>query len=163
MQKNSFLEDVSPWSNHRVLMWEALELTKESSKPVVEFGAGDGSTKFLRQYCLSNNREFFSYESNAEWAEKCGSIHVDNWNKDSIYFPMSVVLIDHAPGEHRHEAIAILKDLADIIVVHDSEPAATGYMLDKIWHLFNFRYDLQSEGAWATMLSNKIDISTLII
>lgn len=169
MTREKFLEGVGSWDNHRVLLWEALELTENTltedrDYPVAEFGAGQGSTPFLRQYCLENNRKFVSYENNVEWAEKCGSIIIDDWNMADIYKPYSVCLIDHSPGEHRHEAIAILKDLADIIVIHDSEAEATGYMLDKIWPLFKYRVNcknINGKGAEASAVSNKIDLSRL--
>lgn len=162
MTKEDFLKDVGSWSNHRHLLWDALEATSRSMFPVAEFGAGEGSTPYLRQYCQEKGREFFSYESNEEWAEKCGSAFIEDWNKADIWRYYSVVLIDHAPGEHRHEAIAILKDMAGIIVIHDTEPAATGYMLDKIWGLFKYRVDFQSDGAWASAVSNSIDLTNLV-
>jgi len=30
-------------------------------------------------------------------------------------------------------------------------------MMDKIWHLFKYRVDVKSKGAWATAVSNTID------
>lgn len=165
MKREDFLHGIGSWDDHRLLLWEALELTKESKLPVSEFGAGDGSTPYLRKYCEDNNREFFSYESNKEWAEKCGSIFVEDWNASELYKNYSVVLIDHAPGEHRHEAIAILKDKVDIIVIHDTEAAATGYMYVKIWGLFNSRVNCIQKngkpGAEASAVSNKINLSGL--
>lgn len=137
-------------------------MTVGSPYPVAEFGSGLGSTSYLRDYCIYNNRLFYSYDSDWDWAQKMGSRHIDDWRAaEDIYKRYSVVLIDHAPGEHRHEAIAILKDLADIIVVHDTEKGAGGYMFDKIWPLFIYRYDLAGEGAGATALSNKIDLSAM--
>ena len=162
MNKEEFLKDIGAWDNHRVLLWMALERTKDSHLPVCEFGAGDGSTPYLRKYCSENNREFISLESVAQWAEKCESLHIPNWVTADVYKNYSVCLIDHSPGEHRHEALAILKDKVDILVVHDSEAAATGYMLDKIWYLFKYRVNCRSiigEGAEASALSNTIDIT----
>jgi hypothetical protein len=162
MTRNEFLAELGSWSDHRVLLWESLEKTKDSKLPVAEFGAGDGSTPYLRQYCLDNNREFFSYENHKEWSEKCGSIFIENWNTADIYKEYSVCLIDESPGEHRHEAIAILKDKSEIIVVHDSEKAATGYMLEKIFPLFKSRVNcinVNGEGAEASALSNHYDLS----
>lgn len=162
MTKEQFLADLGTWSDHRVLLWFALEATKDSPFPVCEFGAGDGSTPFIRAYCEANNRKFISYESNKEWAEKCGSEFVNDWDTANIYHEYSVCLIDHAPGEHRHKALAILKDKAQILVVHDSEVAATGYMLNKIWALFKYRANcrlIEGEGAEATALSNSIDVT----
>lgn len=159
MTKEEFLKDVAPWCNHRYFLWEALQATEGSDLPVAEFGSGDGSTPFLRKYCEDAGRVFISYDGNQEWADKCGSIFIPDWRPADIYKPYSVVLIDHAPGEHRHEAIAILKDLADVIVIHDTEIGAGGYMYDKIWHLFKYRVDHLPEGAGASAVSNSLDVS----
>lgn len=161
MTQEYFLKDIDTWCNHRVLLWEALELTKDSSFGVCEFGAGHGSTPFLRQYCADANRTFVSYENDKEWADKCGSTFINNFLTSDIYTQYSVVLIDFAPGEHRHEAVAILKDLARIIVIHDSEVGGSGnYMYEKIYPLFKYRkdYNITEGGAGATMLSNYIQL-----
>jgi len=158
MTQEKFLEGVETWSNHRVLLWLALELTKDSSLPVAEFGCGFGSTPFLREYCKINKREFRSYESNEEWAEKCGSKFIADWSSADIYHDYSVVLIDHAPGEHRHEAAAIFRDKAEIVVLHDSEEGGSGnYQFDKIWHMYTYRlnHNKRDGGAGSTALSNK--------
>lgn len=161
MTKEKFLDNMGTWDNHRALLWQALELTKDSKLPVIEYGAGDGSTPYLRQYCLDANREFISYESNKEWAEKCGSVFIEDWMTADIYKDYSVVLVDCAPGEVRHEIMAVLKDKAEIIVVHDSEDAATGYMMYKVWPLFVYRknYNKNGGGAESSMVSNKINVN----
>ena len=149
-----FLENIENWSNHRPLLYLALQ---ETTGTVCEMGCGYGSTEQLRAYC-SNKRQFISLESNQEWANKFNSTWVGDWEtyQHSDY---DVLLVDHAPGERRHIDIANLKDKAKIIVIHDSEPQATGYMLDRIWHLFKYRVDIKTDGAWATAVSNQIDIT----
>jgi hypothetical protein len=162
MTQEEFLKDIDTWCNHRVLLYEALELTKDSPYGVCEFGAGHGSTPFLRQYCKDANRTFVSYENDKEWADKVGSTFIDNFLTADIYTQYSVVLVDFAPGESRHEAVAILKDLARIIVIHDSEEGGSGnYMYSKIYPLFKYRkdYNITEGGAGATMLSNYIDFN----
>lgn len=162
MNKESFLEGVEEWSNHRYLLWRALELTSNSNLPVCEWGCGDGSTKFLRSYCNINNREFISYENVKEWADKCESTLVDNWDSESLYKEYSVVLLDHAGN--RNEAAAILKDKADIIVVHDSEFKSNGdYGYKKCWWLFKYKLHLEIGKTGATMLSNRINIVESIL
>lgn len=161
MTKEEFLKDIDTWCNHRALLWEALDLTKDNPHGVAEFGAGHGSTPFLRQYCKEANRTFVTYENDKEWADKCGSTFINNFITADIYTRYSVVLVDFAPGEQRHEAVAILKDLADIIVIHDSEVGGSGnYMYDKIYPLFKYRKDfnITEGGAGATMLSNSIQL-----
>lgn len=162
MTRSEFIDAFSGWDNHRGLLWLALEETKDSKYPVIEMGAGIGSTAYLRQYCIDNNREFFSYDNNREWADNMGSNLITNWGTADIYKRCSVLLVDHSPGEHRHEAIAIMKDKADIIVIHDTEPEATGYFLDKIWRLFSYRINFKVGNVGASAVSNSIDLRKFV-
>jgi len=162
MTQENFLKDVSNWNNHLPLLWLALEATIRSPYPVVEYGSGNGSTNYLRQHCFDNSREFISYDNNAEWAEQMGSILISDWSTADIYKRSSVILVDNSPGESRHEIMAIMKDRSDIIVVHDSEPAATGYLLDKIWPLYKYRINLTGGNTWASAVSNTIDLSIFV-
>lgn len=162
MTKEQFLKDVSEWNNHLPLLWLALEATIRNPYPVIEYGSGLGSTNYLRQYCLQNHREFISYDNNREWAEQMGSNLITNWSNADIYKRSSVILVDNAPGEMRHEIMAIMKDRADIIIVHDSEPNGKGYMLDKVWPLYRYRIDLTGGNTWASAVSNSIDLSIFV-
>lgn len=156
--KHGFLKGVSNWCNHRPLLLLGLFLTEGK---VREMGAGDGSTSYLRNYCLDNNREFVTYDSNKEWAEKCRSVYVQDWDSHyGIYSYCGLCLIDHAPGEHRQ--FAIRKMQADIIVIHDSEIGGGGdYKLENIWPLFQYslHFNQKAGGAGASAVSNKIDLN----
>lgn len=157
-----FLRNVLNWDNHRPLLWWALEQTKESQLPILEMGCGEGSTPYLQEWCKKNKKELFSYDYDKDWANKYNAIHITDW--DSINHPQySVILIDHSPGERRYIDIEKLKDNCEYMIIHDSEPAATGYMLDKIWHLFPYRRNLKTEGAWATIVSTKNEIPQINI
>src|SRR5688572_10465804 len=104
MTKEDFLKGVANWDNHRVLLWQALEVT---SGEVIEMGCGDGSTPFLRKYCHDRKRMLWSYENNEEWFRRMQGyhgqghhvVHVKDWDEVSQkHIHPSVVLIDHAPG-----------------------------------------------------------------
>jgi len=155
MTRDKFLEEMSGDNNHRLLLWEALEETKGQ---VVEYGAGHGSTKYLKQYCKDNKRKFLTFDNGKEWAKIHGSKFVEDWG---VLNPTgSVILIDHAPGERRVVDIELLKDNFEIIVIHDTEPIGAGdYKYETIWHLFKYRVDVKTDGAWATAVSNTIDVS----
>lgn len=148
------------WDNHRVLLEMALEATKDNPNPVLELGCGEGSTNLLRAYCKENNRQLESYDYSKEWADKYNAFHIDNWDNFDWSKKYSAVLVDESPGEQRH--ISIQKLNADILVIHDSEPVAVGYMLDRIWNLFKYRVDVQSPGAWASAVSNTIDVTAWV-
>jgi len=155
------MADMNGTSNHRVLLWDALELTCDA---VIEFGSGHGSTAYLKEYCKDNNRTFKSYENNAEWAGQTGAELIDNW--DSIQpESISILFIDHAPGERRKKDIVKWKDHAQIIVVHDTEIAADhGYQMRQHFELFDSAVEINADGggAGAAMLSNFVDLSHLI-
>jgi len=154
MKREDFLEDMEEWNNHRLLLWEALKATKGK---VVEFGSGAGSTPFLRKQCKTYNRAFESYDHSEKWSKVNGSKQVSNWDDVNLK-NAKVLFIDHAPAERRWVDIKKYANKVDIIVIHDTEPESTGYMMDKIWHLFKYRVDVKSEGAWATAVSNTIDL-----
>lgn len=157
--KYGFLSEFNNWSNHRSLLLLSLTLT---SGRVLEYGSGDGSTPYIREFCKEHGRRFYSLESNIEWAERMGSIHVPNWHVTDEWFKCGVAFVDLAPGEDRVYAIEKLKDKADIIVIHDTEEGGAGdYKFDRIWHLFKYRlnYNKTGGGAGATAVSNKIDLN----
>lgn len=159
---SKFIENVQNWDNHRPLLWWALKKTKGQIEPVLEMGCGEGSTPYLMQYLKTDKRKLISYDYDKEWADKYNANHVTNW--DAIeHENYSVILIDHSPGERRHLDVIKLANKCDYMIIHDSEPAATGYMLDKVWHLFPYRRNLKTEGAWATIVSTKHEIPEINI
>lgn len=160
------------------LLFKACEATKGE---IIEMGTGHGSTPLLHEYALRNKRKLCSYETSKEWIDKftnlTGTYHdftlldTGSWDACSDQHPSpSVVFIDHAPGERRKEDIIKFKDSAEIIVIHDTEPTGAGdYQVRQ--HFGKFKYcvevmsnwhDPREAGAWATALSNTIDITKWI-
>lgn len=173
MTKEEFLADIDGWSNHRVLLWEALESLKDRTDlPVLELGCGAGSTPYLRKYCEDEKLKLKSFDSNKEWADKFDSVYLSDWNTGNWFYNQvyGVVLIDEAPGEHRKEAIELFSvySHAAILIVHDSEPVgwnASDYKVRPLFNKFKYAVDLPSTeklGAWATALSNTIDVTKWI-
>jgi len=157
MKRPEFLKEMSGDNNHRLLLWDAIRETKGK---VVEFGSGHGSTPYLRKQCKDAKRTFESYDNGKEWAEKHGSTYVPNNNWDGVKVKGGVALIDHAPGERRHVDIRNRVNDFDIFVIHDSEPIGAGdYKYETIWSLFKYRVDVKTEGAWATAVSNRVDVT----
>jgi hypothetical protein len=159
MTKEQFLSGMDNACNHRILLWEALQLTDGK---VIEFGSGHGSTPFLRAYCEAHQREFESYENNPVWAEMTGSTLVDNWD-EVVVNDCDVLFIDHAPGERRKIDIVKHTNSCKIMVIHDTEPAADhGYQMRHLFKYSKYAVEYRSEGAWATMISNEIDLTVLV-
>lgn len=162
MTREEFLHDATNNDlNHRILLWEAMQLTDGN---VVEFGSGHGSTPYLRPYCKETNREFESYDNNKDWCSATGATLVENneWDKLNIT-DVDVLFIDHAPGEDRKFQIQKYKDIAKILVIHDTEPPADhGYQTRQHYPQFKYWVEIRSNGAWCTMVSNYIDLSSTI-
>jgi len=151
------------------LLYLALQTTKKGV--VIEMGTGHGSTKLLHDYCEAKGRYLYSYDEKEEWGSKFYYLANDthkvevltDW--DNVVYShkdgdVSVVFIDHAPGERRKEDIMNFKDIDGILVCHDTEPAADyGYQMRQHFKEFKYVVEVQTSGAWATALSNTIDIT----
>lgn len=159
MTEQEFLQDAES-DQHRTLLWLALRATSISSLPVLELGAGHGSTKYLRQYCNEVGRKFISWDSDKEWGEKwgCDDIIAD-WSNPEIYKKYSVVLVDQGPGGSRRDSMRILKEDALILVAHDAEPEnENSYKLYTIWPLFKYKIVTKGEKIWTVAASNHINL-----
>ena len=182
-----FCSNVNGWDSHRPLLYLALELTKQSTKKILELGCGEGSTPYLNKYIQDDNRNLISFDTNPEWLNKFSYMQsekhkfvfqpdnftfdaknnewydrtpeITNWLDEVTEDGVSVCLVDHACGERRHSDIKRIYQKCDIMVIHDSEPQATGYMMNKIWNLFSYTLHFKKFGAWATLVSNKYDVS----
>lgn len=145
------------------LLKEALDATHGD---VIECGMGHGSTPMLKEYC--KDRMLYSYETSKEWADKFteGETNVINIISDwrDVYIGhknASVIFIDHYPGEDRKQMIEDFKDMKGILVCHDTElgQADHGYRMRGKFNLFKYVVDVKTNGAWASAMSNHIDIT----
>jgi hypothetical protein len=148
------------------LLHKALESTEDG---VLELGMGWGSTPLLNEYCTKHKRRLASFDYNEEWRIKFDTIlnkyHTSELVKDwqdvyQNYPDASVIFIDQSPGEERKHSIEYYKDTTGILVVHDTEPTGAGdYRVRPLFTLFKYKVEVQTSGAWATALSNEIDIT----
>lgn len=161
---NDLLEGIENWNNYWPLLALALDATGGA---VLELGMGDGSSEKLHRFCEAAGRPLSSFDSNGDWAARFRHLaspthsiqYAPDWSATGIEsVPWGVALIDHAPAERRHIDIRNLRLCAGIIVIHDSEPSSTAYMLDRIWPLFRYRVDVQTDAAWASAVSNVFDL-----
>jgi hypothetical protein len=168
MNKGQFVCDVTYWNSYLPILWEALENT---SGDVIELGMGVGSTEKLHEYCRSKGRILYSYETDETFYRQFEKFRTERHIMDCVFHnwgilherhrqPLGVLFSDEAPGEYRKYNISMFCNLAQVIVVHDSEQGSDhGYKLSLVAPLFKYRKDFDFPGASATAFSNFIDVS----
>lgn len=142
--------------------------------PVFEMGSGDFSTPLLHSICKRMNREMLTADTDKDWLlnfkdlaspeHKFIYVPVYELKDPSLWGKVgnqkwSVVFIDHRPGERRALDILRFKELAEIIVVHDTENP--GYQYENSFKEFKYRYDYLRYSVRTTLVSNFIDVSKL--
>ncbi len=136
----------NPYSTHLPLL---LACVRATTGPVLELGMGEGSTPALHDVCKEQGRHLVSYDTDLKYinhySEKfaqAGSHDIigigrEHWDKADIDRPWSVVLVDHKPAARRRHEVMRLKDLAEFIVIHDTEPDIDRfYRFSRIWKHF---------------------------
>lgn len=161
------------FASHRVPMAAALALTGDFgvAAPVLELGMGDGSTPYIHRWAIDEglNRRVVSMDSDKKWADRflplaCETrsvVHCESWAANPIESAFwGAVLIDHAPGERRRVDLARCAQHATFVVVHDTEQGGAGdYRYDEAWPLYKYRRDFTDYPAWATVVSNFVDVT----
>ncbi len=166
---NVFVDGVNNDTNHRILLYLALEETKASPHPVLAIGLEPATTKLLHDYCVEHGRLLVSLEEDLfatfalrEMESPHHEIICAAWEVAPIELrgPWSVAIVDHSPGERRKEEAARLASRCEVVVLHNTEPNAnSGYQFSTIWGLWRWKVDVKTDGAWASAVSNSIDLS----
>lgn len=175
-------ESTNEWDSHRPLLY--LAINEVPHETFHEYGMGDGSTPLLRKWYNKINtlgKEYYSYESNKDWAEKYLTDEykkspyrdnvfvlknhaiaiIDDYVKWNI-LDEAILFVDSAPGEQRKEIIAKHASKALVILVHDSEDDANYvYGMANILSTFKYKLDYKPEkfNAHTTAVSNFINIT----
>lgn len=140
----------------------------QTSGPVLELGAGLGSTLMLHGLCGAFGRELVTIESDTEWIRKFLSFkrswHKIRYVKDFRDLPeyseeWGLAFVDHGIAEQRGHSVAKLKD-TPIIVAHDTcHPHLYGY--EPILSQFSNRWDWRVEGPRTSVVSNTIKVAEI--
>lgn len=158
------------WSSHFPVLIKVME---KANSDVLELGMGPFSTPILHWLCFDKGLKLFSFDNDKEYFDLNSHFKSDNHivrliendNWDSIVYGthhLSVAFVDHKPAKRRHVDIAKLANLADFVIIHDSEPEGDKwYRYSKIYKLFKYRYDYTKTVPHTTVLSNFIDLSFL--
>lgn len=145
------------WGTHTPLL---LEVLKQNDGPVLEMGMGISSTPLLHAMCqdrflLSLDNDPTFTEMFRKFKSKYHKIELVNWEEAQIIAHWGAVLIDHKPEERRKEDIKKLADIAEFLVVHDTEPDKEDlYHYSEIYPLFKYRFTDTRQAVHTTVLSN---------
>lgn len=152
------------WGSHIPVLIDIFNKSKKG--PVLELGVGIFSTPLLHALCVENKRMLVSYENDPEFFEMHQTFNdefhqinmVDNWDNidiDNTHWAM--VFVDHKPAGRRVIDTKRLANIADFVVIHDSEQRSEGqYNYNSIYPLFKYRknYVFKEGMAETTILSN---------
>jgi predicted O-methyltransferase YrrM len=154
------------YGSHLPVLMKLMSIT---SGDILELGTGLYSTPYLHWACFPTKRKLVSYDNDPlyfSFSEQFKSdFHdvqlVKDWDEitQSAQKPWAFVLIDHAPSERRRVDAANLKDLAEYLIVHDTDPRQEKhYGYKSIWDQFKWRYTYKVTTCWTTVVSNKVDL-----
>jgi hypothetical protein len=128
---------------------------------VLELGAGYNSTPLLHWTCKAEDRFFRSYENDRAWCEKMGDFtqYIEDWDKAPIDdVAWSIALIDHRPALRRHKDAIRLRNNAQFVVIHDTEPEIDKfYAYRRVWKHFRYRFDFDMIKPFTSVVSNYED------
>ncbi len=147
-----------------------IKVFQATTGPILELGTGFNSTPFLHWLCNETRRRLDSYESQPTWWELAKNfendfhkIHfIEDWDKLDLSSHWSMVFIDHWPGVRRNVEMARAANVADYVVVHDTEAKSDWhYNYSKAFPLYKYRYDYKLAYPETSVLSNFVDLSNL--
>lgn len=140
-----------------------------SKGDVIECGGGIFSTPLLHWMCKMQNRKLITYETEPSYynferkfqSPKHRVRFVKNWDDIPIPKHVGVVLIDHHPSERRMVETLRFKDVADYIIIHDTERKSREYNQQEVFDQFKYRYDWKECKPWTSVFSNLKDLKNL--
>ena len=153
------------WGSHLPVLIKIIGMTKGD---VLEMGMGLYSTPFLHWACFPD-RKLVSYENdlncfnmNKQYnRDHHQALYVGNWDKADIDKFWDVIFIDHAPSSRRIIDIKRIANMANYIIIHDTQRNYKFCNYKEIWPLFKYRYDYTKAIPWTSVVSNFIDLSKL--
>jgi hypothetical protein len=144
-----------------------------SNGPILEFGCGYYSTLVLHEYCRTAKRRLVSAETDLDWLLRFSDMiedwhefyHVHDW--DDFHSDVvskntwGTVFIDHKPGERRATDLRLVRDLAEFVVVHDTETdfnTGADYKYEPAFKLYKYRVDYRRVRPYTTVVSQTREI-----
>jgi len=138
----------------------------QSEGDVLELGTGYFSTLILHWLCAIAGRKLVSYDNQTRWFKRAKEM----WSigNHEIYFAKDydkldltdrhwgLVLIDHSPPIRRKIDAIRLKNHADFLVLHDTEPGDDEvlYGYQEVYPHFKYIYQYNKYKPWTCVISN---------
>ncbi len=150
------------YASHQPILGMAIAMTEG---PVLELGVGAGSTPFLHHVCARRGRHVLSLESDRAWADRyalsfaLADRHVFElvtaWERfDLPSERWGVVFVDHGCIGERSRHVRQALDVADLVVVHDTEDPR--YAFDPVLAQARHRFDYcPPQLPWTTVVSSR--------
>ena len=156
------------YTTHITMLMKTLQISRGD---VIECGGGIFSTPLLHWMCKAMDRELISYESDLEYFRYERAFQsrqhrirfVENWDDIPIPKHVGMVFIDHHPPKRRMIETLRFKNVADYIVIHDTERDSREYNRPEVFAQFKYRYDWKACKPWTSVLSQKYDVGKLLI
>ena len=158
------------WGSHTVVLLKIFEI---SQGPVLEMGIGVFSTPLLHALCKRDNRLLVSYDNDAAYINAHRGFITDghqltlvkDWDKIDIQSTKwGMAFMDHGPGDRRVEDTKKLANIAQFVVVHDTELRQEKYYHStEIDSIFKYRFDYKELEPNTSVFSNFVDITNLKI
>ena len=133
---------------------------------VLELGGGMFSTPLLHWLCAAQQRRLVTLETDPGYVSRLREFRapwhevrlVKSWEEADIGWRWAVAFVDHAPALRRKEDIRRLADLAELIVVHDTDDPV--YRYGEVFPLFEHAWS-NSLHPQTTVLSNARDVGAM--
>jgi len=163
------LKNANLSKNYTTHISTLVKVLQMSEGTVIECGGGIFSTPLLHWLCKAMDRNLITYEQDPTYyafertfQSRQHSIRfVENWDDIKIPEHCGMVFIDHHPSERRMIELERFKDIADYIVVHDTERESREYNREEVFAMFKYRYDWKKCKPWTSVVSNFHDLSNL--
>lgn len=110
-----------------------IDIIRRTTGPVLELGAGEGSTELLHHLCKADRRSLLTVDDNAEWIDKYRD-RLHSADHEFICAPLpgildrreitgrdwEIVFLDQGEWISRAECLMYFKDRVKFIILHDS-------------------------------------------
>ena len=133
--------------------------------PVLELGAGWGSTPLLHLGC--EGRRLLTVESHKKWIRQFGALTTDSHQFSLVTDFMTdldiykeswgLVFVDQAPDEARQFSILKLRATTQVFVLHDSNQ--TNHQQFLLEANFKYRYDYTKQTPHTSVFSDMVNVA----